>query len=244
MKRLLIATLLGTTMLTAPALTKAVLAATSDHVVEASKSGDASYQKLMKISQDGYNSYRAVRGARIAIFNGTPDKASKLVDEALNDVTAASKKAGEFVGRTNGKVSDTQKDVGDLAWVPVDASLDLSDDFVMTDKKKEHIAKANKHFKNGEKDKAVEALKLADVDVTYSRVLMPLKTTEKHIKSAKDLLSQKKYYEANLALKAAEDGLIVDVVDLVDLPKTASSQDNSKTVAKTQEAQKPAKSTQ
>ncbi|HAI1492918.1 TPA: YfdX family protein, partial [Escherichia coli] len=40
--------------------------------------------------------------------------------------------------------------------------------------------------------------------------LMPLKQTRNALADAQKLLDKKQYYEANLALKGAEDGIIVD----------------------------------
>lgn len=39
---------------------------------------------------------------------------------------------------------------------------------------------------------------------------MPLKQTRNALADAQKLLDKKQYYEANLALKSAEDGIIVD----------------------------------
>jgi len=53
---------------------------------------------------------------------------------------------------------------------------------------------------------------------------MPLKATAKHVDTAISLLKEHKYYEANLALKAAEDGLITDTVLLAE-PVTSGKDD-------------------
>lgn len=50
--------------------------------------------------------------------------------------------------------------------------------------------------------------------------MMPLAATQTHLQTATDLIAKKQYYEANLALKAAEDGLKIDTISLVDtMPK-------------------------
>ena len=43
-----------------------------------------------------------------------------------------------------------------------------------------------------------------------NQYLMPLKQTRNALADAQKLLDKKQYYEANLALKGAEDGIIVD----------------------------------
>lgn len=91
----------------------------------------------------------------------------------------------------------------------------------MTPQKSAAIKKANEHLAKGEHQKAAEVLKLASVDVAYSRVMMPLAATQTHLQSAADLVAKKQYYEANLALKAVQDGLKVDTLSLVDtMPKS------------------------
>ena len=57
---------------------------------------------------------------------------------------------------------------------------------------------------------AMEELRLAGVGVMENQYLMPLKQTRNALADAQKLLDKKQYYEANLALKGAEDGIIVD----------------------------------
>ncbi|HET9032284.1 MAG TPA: YfdX family protein, partial [Dokdonella sp.] len=98
--------------------------------------------------------------------------------------------------------------------------LMLADDFVMTPEKRAHIDKANAQLKSGDHDKAIDELKLAAIDVNYTRVWMPMEQSEKHLDKAIKLAKSGKYYEANLALKAIQDNLTVDSVSLDELPKT------------------------
>lgn len=58
--------------------------------------------------------------------------------------------------------------------------------------------------------------------MNYSRVLIPLASTSKHIEQAMKLIDDHKCYEANLALKAISDSLRVDLVNLTELPKKQS----------------------
>lgn len=56
----------------------------------------------------------------------------------------------------------------------------------------------------------VQVARLAGVGVMENQYLMPLKQTRNALADAQKLLDKKQYYEANLALKGAEDGIIVD----------------------------------
>ena len=54
-------------------------------------------------------------------------------------------------------------------------------------------------------------------------MLLPLEATKKRVADAEKLVNDHKYYEANLALKAAEDGIVVDAIDLMGTPAPAAT---------------------
>ncbi|MCJ2034642.1 YfdX family protein [Methylobacterium sp. J-068] len=108
------------------------------------------------------------------------------------------------------------------AWLPVDGQLTLGEDFLATPAKTSAVADANKSLEKGDRKAAIEKLKLADVDVNFVLAVVPLTQTTSDVDQAATLISQGKYYEANAALKKAEDGLRFDVVDVVGLPKAAA----------------------
>ena len=110
--------------------------------------------------------------------------------------------------------------------IPIDAWLVLSEDFVPTPEKTAKIKEANEHLKKGARGKAVEILRAADIGVAVTRVLMPLKATIKDVNQASTLLKEHKYYEANLALKGAQDGLIMDTVGL-DAPAVPAKKEST-----------------
>jgi hypothetical protein len=159
----------------------------------------------MKVATDGFDAMRAIHDARVAIFNGDP----KVCEEMLTKASASLAKTSK--DETVAKVK------GDM--IPIDGSMALSDTFVPSAEKAAHIAKANEHLKAGDAKKGLEELKLGEIDVNFSRVLMPLKETETRLASATSLSKAQKYYEANLALKAAEDGIVLDSVSLLEFPK-------------------------
>ena len=132
MKRTLIAALLGTSMLVVPA---AVLAKEVVKTEQAASAEQANYDKLMKLSDDGFTALRDVRSARVAIFNGNPDQASKSVEAATKDIGKASADAKNYVGRTNGSKGSDE-------WIPIDGNIDIADNFVLDAKKGEHVTKA------------------------------------------------------------------------------------------------------
>ncbi|MFV0439516.1 MAG: YfdX family protein [Desulfopila sp.] len=177
---------------------------------------------LDKVSTEGNAAMQDLRWARVALFDGQPEAAQKYLDKAKTNLAKAEKQAPELVVTINSqqKVGDkivASKRVTESSdYVPVDAWLTLSDDFVATPEKSAKIKEANGHIQNGDKKKAVEVLKTADIAVSIGRALIPLKATIKDVDSALALMNDHKYYEANLVLKGAEDGVVVDSVLLVE----------------------------
>ena len=180
-------------------------------------------QALTKFSQAGNSAIQAIRGARLAIFNGDPKVAKEKVEKAKTFVENAAKDAPMFDTTTTmsvqGKVVGSQGQKVTAAFVPVDGQFVLADDFVLTPEKQAHIDKANEHLKKGESKEALDELRLADIDVNYSRVWMPIAGAQNHLDEAIKLMNDGKYYEANLALKAIEDSLTTDSVTLAETPK-------------------------
>jgi len=184
--------------------------------------GNGTTQGLMKVSHEGYAAMRAVRAARVAIFNGQPNVAIQMLNTAKTNLAAAAKNAPMFVANTettvNGKMVADEMTVGKVNWVPIDGQFSLADTFVVSPQKAAHIQKANGHFQNGQSKQAIEELRLASIDVTCTRVLMPLTATTNCVAEATKLVGQQKYYEANVALKAAEDGLVMNSANWFEMP--------------------------
>jgi hypothetical protein len=185
-------------------------------------------QDLMKVSDDGYSALRAIHIARIAIFNGDTKAADKMLDKAKQDLDEAAKDAQKFAtdakAANAGKKGDEKKSASDkMDMIPIDGEIAIADTFVPSNEKKKHIEKANEHLKSGHSKEAIEELRLGEVDVVFTRVLLPLESTKKRVAEAEKLADEHKYYEANLALKAAEDGVVIDAIDLMGTPTNAST---------------------
>jgi hypothetical protein len=187
-------------------------------------------QKLLDtVSKEGGSAMQDVRWARVAIFDGQPKQAEKILEQAKKDLTTVEKQAPKMVVTVNtkeqlgDKTVDAEKTTQATDLIPIDAALTLSEDFTATPEKTKQIAKANEHLKKGETSKAVEVLHEADIGVGVTRTLMPVKSTSTHVDKAIELLKDHKYYEANLALKAAEDGQVVDTVLLYEPDQAAAA---------------------
>jgi soluble cytochrome b562 len=101
--------------------------------------------------------------------------------------------------------------------------MTLGEDYTATPEKSAGVSKANEQLKKGDHEKAMETLKLANVDVSFVTEVAPLEKTTSGIDQAVHLLNEGKYYEANQALKSVEDGFRFDVTDIDSAPKSASN---------------------
>jgi len=191
-----------------------VLAADTQTKDAVTQSQDKTAERdFIKVSEDALMTMRNVRGARLAIFNGSPDKAQTYADAATARVAATLKDADKYA-------LDIKEPVkADDLFVPFDASLTVADDFVPTEEKMKHIAKASEHLHKGEKKEAMEVLKLGDVDVAFAVNLVPVKFAQQQIAEAGKLVGEGKYYEANLTLKAVEDAVVVETFAIDFVPK-------------------------
>ncbi len=231
-KHLVVAAVLGGLMIvTSPVVAADDAKTPQDHVVTSANTKKES-QRLLKLSNEGFAGMRAVRAARISIFNGKVKRAKEMIATAQKQLRMAAKDAKAFLGpssKSGSKVKENE------IYIPIDASLGLGEDFVMTDAKKEHIGKANEYFKKGDHANAIEALKLAEIDVSYTRIMLPVQKAIARLDAAASQWEASKFYEANLTLKAIEDSQFIDTVMLIDVPTASKEEKEKKKEAKKKE---------
>jgi len=199
MKRILTATALAVVMAATPAL-----ASTPAPAVAGNTSVHQQVAQASQIAEQGFYGVRNIQLSRLALFQGQPENAIKLVDEAAKLLADDSTDWKKFVKQ--GKKASLKND----QYVVINASLNVSENYIATPEKQAAIKSANEKFDKGDKKGALEALHLADIGVVENFYLLPLKQTQKLVADAQKLLAEKKYYEANLVLKSAEDSVIVD----------------------------------
>ncbi|WP_346892310.1 YfdX family protein [uncultured Roseibium sp.] len=195
----------------APAATEQTAAAPAkDAVATATQSSEDN--AILKTANDAYKAIREVRAARLAIFNGQPDQATEFVNKAQADFKAAQAAMDTYA------IKDKKTPKEGDSYLPFDSSLSLAEGFVPTQDKQQSLVKANEYLAKGNSKKAVEILKLANVDVSVSAALIPAKAGLAHVTDAAKLIGEKKYYEANLALKAIEDSVVVENYSVDEVP--------------------------
>lgn len=173
---------------------------------------ETAQKDFIKVSEDALMSMRNVHGARLAIFNGLPERAQTYVDAAVTRIGATVKDADKYA-------LDIKAPKADDRYIPFDASLTVMDTYKPSLEREKHIAKANEHLHKGEKKEAMEVLKLGAIDIAANTSLVPAKFAKEHIEEAAKLLSEGKYYEANLALKAVDDAIVVETYAMDAIPK-------------------------
>lgn len=203
-----------------------------------------------KLSADGARAYRDLRLARLAIFEAKPEDAGRYVaqaktalDQAKTDEAVFTKAEADLMpmkdtaSKTTGPTTmgrqqpptDGKPDTQPVAWLPVDGQLVLANDFVATPRKTAAVADANKHVAKGDRKAAIERLKLADVDVNFTMAVVPLVKTTDEVNQAAKFIAAGQYYEANVALQTAENGVRFDVIDVTAMPKAATKADTTAT---------------
>lgn len=189
----------------------------------ASKAG-ANREAVLKFSEDGNAALRDIEAARLAIFSSDPKIVLGLIKNARAEIGKAEKAAATMSTAAAGAQGAPAK----MAMIPVDGQLVVNDDFVPTPEKQAHIGNANKNIGNGNHKKALEELRLGEIEIVYNRLWMPVARTYKHLDQATKLVDEQKYYEANLALKAIGDSLTIESIALSEVPKKAQTTKNAK----------------
>ena len=210
-----------------PALARAAEDSKAPPASSTLPAGAQNTQKLRQFSEAGHSAMMNIGDARLAIFNGDPKVAMKLMESAKSFLARADKDAGSFGPPAGSTTGDKTKPgpvntLGDkVRSVPVDGQLALADDFVMTPEKKVHVDKANESFKKGDHATGLQELRLGAIDVNYTRWWLPSAPSEAHLDQAIKLAGANQYYEANLALKAIEDSVTIDSISFSELPASA-----------------------
>jgi hypothetical protein len=177
---------------------------------------DSRDQAIIKTVDEAMQGLRQIHAARLAIFNGDTDVALKHVTAAEVDFTAI-----EQAINTHQVAPTTPNNKAD-AYIPFDMTVGLAEGFVPSEEMTGKLREAGQQFEQGNHKRAIEVLRLANIDVTVSASLLPAKATLAHVKDAIKLIDAKKYYEANLALKALEDSVVFESYSADTVPAQAS----------------------
>jgi len=169
--------------------------------------------ELVKVSQDTMLSMRDINDARLALFNGQLEMARTEVDAALTRINTAVDEAEEYA-------LDVKAPQQDDWYVPFDTRITLVDTYERNDEKADAAKdQATKHTQKGAKSDATDVFKLSEVDFAVSAGLVPVKFAQQQIVDAARLIDKGDYYEANMALKAVDDAILIQTVAVDDEPE-------------------------
>ena len=104
------------------------------------------------------------------------------------------------------------------AWLPVDGEISLNEDLTADPTKAAAVSEANKSLAKGDRQGAMEKLKVAQVDLDYTLAVVPLNQTINDVHQAATLVDGGKFYEASQQLRQVQDSTRYDMVDVVGTP--------------------------
>ena len=111
-----------------------------------------------------------------------------------------------------------QGDVDGQGYLPFDTSISLFEGFVPQAEHQQALQQAGKQMQRGDQKGAADALHLADIELSVSAAMIPAKSSLDQVRQADELIGQQKWQEANLALKAVEDSIVVGSWDYSGVP--------------------------
>jgi hypothetical protein len=188
-----------------------------------------------RLSADGVSAFNDIHLARMAIFDGRTNTATKLVADALASLEKAKTDNTVFMKAESALHPSAQSAPASrspagtatpVAWIPIDGEVVLDEDFQAAPEKAAAVVNANKSLEKGEGDKALEAIRLAAVDVNYTMAAAPFEQSLADLTQANQLISTHDYFGASQALRKAESGIrydeIEDVANVKGSGKTAT----------------------
>ena len=172
----------------------------------------ATQRQLLRMSDEAAMAVKEAHAARIALFDNDTTVAKSEVDKAI---------------ATLAKAEATLKDklIPDIAvkdskpmYLPFDTNMALAESYTVTPEIKVVLDKATGLFQVGTPNEAVDVLREAGVEVQISTAMLPWEASQAHLKEAAKLIGEAKYHEANVALKAFEDSVVVRSFGIKEIP--------------------------
>ncbi|EBM4324726.1 YfdX family protein [Salmonella enterica] len=156
------------------------------------------------IAQAGNAAMQDVQLARVALFDGDTRGAKHLLNDANKKINDDQTDWAKYIRK------DKKTPIDGDGYVVINATMAISEDYQASEAKNKAVRDANEKLKKGDRKDAIEVLKLAGITVSESQVLMPLKATRNDLQKAINLFNEGKYYQSNLMLLSAEEGIILD----------------------------------
>jgi TolA-binding protein len=200
LKSLAVATLLSTSALAAFAATKPAPA----YATQAS---------MLQTADEPLTAVTRAHAARLALFENDIEAAKGRLAEARAEFLDAEKKFNDLT------IGDTEEPESAERFLPFDMSMALTETFQATPENTQALEKAYGMMQTGSQDEAIEVLRMASIDVNVSAAMLPIAEVTTQLQNAQNFIDEGKYYDANLALKAVEDSVVVRSFSIDAIPQ-------------------------
>ena len=204
----------------------AALAAESD----ATSPTNAAAKDYGKLSINGHRAFDEIQLARLAIFDGQPAQATKLVADAQQAFAKANTEDTAFMkaeselhapANANAGAPAATAATAPIRWVPVDGQFVLGEALAPAGRQTGAVDAANQSLHQGQPAKARDALRVASVNADFILTVAPANSSMADLSRASQLLAAHDDYSANQALREAVDGVRFDSVDVQGTPAPA-----------------------
>jgi hypothetical protein len=199
-----------TTLMASTALP--VFAATSEASAFETQTG------MLKTADEALQAVTRAHAARLALFDNDIEAAKGRLAEAQAQFKDAEKALNDLT------IGDTDDPTNAARYLPFDMSMALTEAFTASPENQQALEKATGLMQSGASDEAVDVLRLASIDVNISAALLPVVEVSDQFEKAQTFIDEGKYYEANLALKAVEDSIVVRTFSIDAIPQQGDAE--------------------
>ncbi len=173
----------------------------------------ATQDQFLKASDEGLQVLDKIHQARAELYDGQEDAAAKLLGEAS---TALGQAKGDLKQML---VADTKSGSDQPVYLPVDVQIGYGETFVPDDRSRQTLSEAGQQLQSDQPDKALETLRLADLDMQVIAAMMPLDQTSAHLADAQKAIGSGDTNSAQQSLAALEEGVVVQGWNIDAIPK-------------------------
>jgi hypothetical protein len=198
------------------ALAMTALMASASIPALAASSAEPAYQTqtgMLETADEALQAVTRAHAARLALFENDIEAAKGRLAEARAEFLKSEKDLNDLT------IGDTEDPNNAARYLPFDMSMALTETFTATDENKQALERAYGLMQTGSPDDAVEVLRMASIDVNVSAALLPIVEASEQFEKAQTFIDDGKYYDANLALKAIEDMIVVRTFSIDAIPQ-------------------------
>ncbi|MEC9196646.1 MAG: YfdX family protein [Pseudomonadota bacterium] len=168
---------------------------------------------MLKTADEALQAVTRAHAARLALFNNDIEAAKGRLAEARAEFLKAEKSLDDLT------IGDTEDPTNAARYLPFDMSMAVSENFKATKENTQALERAYGLMQTGSPDDAIEVLRVASIDMNVSTAMLPIVEASAQFEKAQTLVDEGKYFEANLALKAVEDSIIVQTFSIDAIPQ-------------------------